>query len=498
MKRVSKLQAESHRAFQAKDYPAAISALKELEQLAPGNPSVLYDLSCALALTGDKEQAIAYLQKATENGFQQWRHASEDPDLESIRDDDRTKNVIAKMKEDVEKDATSRRDPYAAVSPEPCPSTKSLTSILRYFAPKREQLRKEGFLSGPWPLYRTDWRYLRGQIDALKMYIETRPNAKDAPEAYLKIVETYCELHRPVGFNGLVLPGTAKRMRLVVEEFVAAYPDNSFAREARYVLYSAELEAAMTETWASGKRDTNAWQEVVQRLGGAFVNLADESGGEKTEGLALCKVLHLGYESDKPDMQARLVARLSKSMDDHKEVRTQAWEDAPLPLFAEMGTPDFSERDMDGVVRKLEDYRGKLLVLDFWATWCGPCMRELPEVKALHDEFAGKGVEFLGVALEDRKSMPLDKFKAWCEAQGVTWPQVYGGKVWKHPMRKAFHVRGVPTLIFIDREGKITGEGRAHSGQHWIRKELGLPPPNCHGSTNGLDKADGDAASESN
>jgi len=113
------------------------------------------------------------------------------------------------------------------------------------------------------------------------------------------------------------------------------------------------------------------------------------------------------------------------------------------------------------------------LVLDFWATWCRPCQAKLPPMKKLYETFSGKGVCFLGIPLEDRRSMHLEKLTAWCRDQGVTWPQFCAGKGCRHPLAKALHINSVPRLIFINAQGQVAGEGRADLAERWLLKELG-------------------------
>ncbi|MBT3291984.1 MAG: TlpA family protein disulfide reductase, partial [Victivallales bacterium] len=359
----------------------------------------------------------------------------------------------------------------------------SARAIVAYCARKRKQLRKDGPLLGPWPTHEADWRYLRGQVDSLREYVDGNPRAKDVPNAYLAMVKAFADLHQPVGFSGPVRSGTAARMRAVVEEFETECPDSPLLPTARYMLLDAELQAAMVKLRSADTRDPDAWAQLTREFGGRSMSLADESVGEKAEGLALCKALHLGFARDKPDVRSALVARLQARMKQDRDVRKQAWRDARVPLLQEMGTPEFKVTDTAGKTRQLHDYRGELLVLDFWATWCGPCLRELPEMKKLHDEFRDLGVHFLGVALENKGELGPSAFRAWCHAHAVSWPQVYGGRNWRHPLARKFHVGGIPRLIFIDAEGKVAGEGRAHTAEHWIRKELDLPPPDCCAST---------------
>ena len=113
--------------------------------------------------------------------------------------------------------------------------------------------------------------------------------------------------------------------------------------------------------------------------------------------------------------------------------------------------PDFTLQAPDGKNVSLSDYRGKIVLLDFWASWCGPCLREVPNVKKVYDKFHDKGFEILSVSLDDKK----DNWVNAIEKNDLDWGHVSSLKGWSCPVAKLYNVSGVPAMLLIDKEGKI-------------------------------------------
>ena len=113
--------------------------------------------------------------------------------------------------------------------------------------------------------------------------------------------------------------------------------------------------------------------------------------------------------------------------------------------------PDFTLTAPDGKNVSLSDYRGKIVLLDFWASWCGPCLREVPNVKKVYDKFHDKGFEILSVSLDDKK----DNWVNAIEKNDLSWGHVSSLKGWGCPVAKLYNVSGVPAMLLIDKEGKI-------------------------------------------
>lgn len=113
---------------------------------------------------------------------------------------------------------------------------------------------------------------------------------------------------------------------------------------------------------------------------------------------------------------------------------------------------DFTVQTADGQEFTLSSLRGEYVILDFWASWCGDCRAEIPAVKALRDEFAPKGVQFVGFSLDN----DAEAWHKCIEENGMDWLQVSNLIKWKeNPVAAFYGMAWIPTMFLIDKEGKI-------------------------------------------
>ncbi len=132
--------------------------------------------------------------------------------------------------------------------------------------------------------------------------------------------------------------------------------------------------------------------------------------------------------------------------------------------------PDFSATDLDGNPISLQDYRGKVVLLDFWGVWCGFCIIEMPNLKKVYATYKDQGFDIIGVSLDDEESELRDYIKE----NDIQWRQVFSGKAWREdPLAQQYNITGVPNQWLIDRDGKlITHKARGEKLEQLVVEAL--------------------------
>ena len=131
---------------------------------------------------------------------------------------------------------------------------------------------------------------------------------------------------------------------------------------------------------------------------------------------------------------------------------------------------DFSTTDLDGNPISLRDYRGKVVLLDFWGVWCGFCIDEMPNLKKVYATYKDQGFDIIGVSLDDEESELRDYIKK----NNIQWRQIYSGERWEgDPLALQYKIRGVPEQWLIDRDGKlITHKARGEDLERLVMEAL--------------------------
>ena len=116
--------------------------------------------------------------------------------------------------------------------------------------------------------------------------------------------------------------------------------------------------------------------------------------------------------------------------------------------------PDFEQADPNGKMVNIKSFRGKYVLIDFWASWCGPCRGENPNVVAAYNKYKNKNFTVLGISLDKSK----DAWLGAVEKDGLTWTQLSDLKFWSNAVAQQFGIQSIPQNFLIDPNGVVIGK----------------------------------------
>ena len=139
-------------------------------------------------------------------------------------------------------------------------------------------------------------------------------------------------------------------------------------------------------------------------------------------------------------------------------------------------SPSFDYENHAGGSTQLEEFTGKFVYIDLWATWCGPCIREIPHLKSLEEDFRDRNVEFVSISIDELKDR--QKWRDMVDSKELGGVQLLADRDWESEFVRSYGVRGIPHFILLDDEGRIVSASAERPSDSGIRERLeGLLEP---------------------
>ncbi len=229
--------------------------------------------------------------------------------------------------------------------------------------------------------------------------------------------------------------------------------NTSFLKEVK----SLEQRAQNIPNTPDGATQADQLRTEYQRLANQRNNFVKEVALKQKKGFIPYFVVSFGaLENPGFDMFQHAV-NCAKAADPNskytQQIETQFNTEAKLMEGAI--APDFTLKTPTGEDLSLSSLRGKVVLIDFWASWCGPCRRENPNVRKLYRRFHYKGFEILGVSLDNDGN----RWKGAIQADSLTWPHVSDLRGWQSSAAQLYQVSSIPQTYLIDKDGRIMAKG---------------------------------------
>ena len=252
-----------------------------------------------------------------------------------------------------------------------------------------------------------------------------------------------------------------------------------------YVKFNDELQKTQKRLADFQKNNTQKMQQAQQAQDTATINgLMKQYMAIQTEVQADSKKKYVAYAeshpksfisvlivkgmSEDPTADAKKIESLYNSLDESlknttpgKEAKSKIGQ-AKMPAVGATAPPvgsakwrsDFSAPNPEGKVVSLKESLGKVTIVDFWASWCGPCRKENPNVVAIYKEFHAKWLNIIGVSLVKEAG----KWKEAIAKDGLTWTHVSNLKFWDEPIAAQYGVQSIPATFILDASGKVVAQ----------------------------------------
>jgi thiol-disulfide isomerase/thioredoxin len=149
--------------------------------------------------------------------------------------------------------------------------------------------------------------------------------------------------------------------------------------------------------------------------------------------------------------------------------------------FLNKPAPDFESATVDGKAWRLSDQRGKVVVIDFMASWCAPCIGSYPILKRIHERYSpDQQVVVVGVSLDEER----EALEAHLEVYDIPWATLYEpGKTWDNSVARLYQIHGIPSVWIIDQQGRVVTVDASGGHVEEVVKELAESPPPEEGAT---------------
>jgi thiol-disulfide isomerase/thioredoxin len=446
VERFGSLGAQARRERDAGNLPAAAATLRRQLDIATCNPEPYEELALVFAARGDKTASLRFLRDAVVRGMADLERFKESPHFRDFRRtfEFRTLERIQPHLRTLDNDWNR----WSAVEARHPPSSVEYVENDYAFFERR--------IEDAAPVLGTrlteQWRLWLDLATAalLERYVAENEHARDLQFAVAWLFRLYSE-GESFRWTALSRDG-AKRLDKISRLALERFPEQDIRADA-WVAMALARYAKARKRQGEPVLGSRAIKDIERSLSHVIEDHPDSPRRfDATLGLILVAAAG-GRHDEARDLYRAFTARYGEE-DEHMEFARDELGTLGLLLG---GLPAFEATTPDGACISPSSLRGKVVLLDFWATWCAPCRDELDTLRRLHDRYAGDGLAIVGLSLDHIDDLAMSGFEQWTEDQRLDWTHVYDGQAWESDLVRSFGVREIPFTVLIAADGTVLG-----------------------------------------
>lgn len=456
--KASELINEGYQQLDSNQVEQAVATFGEIEEIIPNGLISNYHIACAYGRTGQTDKAFVHLDHLVKAGYDSPDNLKYDTDLESLQSDPRWEGIIAQAVRNGEE--SGQQFSYGmTVYDTPPKSFDNMDALNSWVDEENGKIRKNRMA---W----TTTQYTTARIDlASKKLAAMEQLKKDDPNFDLPLerVREASNLLTPYESWG----GVAE---LVVAETKNLLDGNDSGSARDEAKYRAGLALSLKYP-ADDDRRSASYADAIHYL----TQVSEDSKFyPAAQVLTLINELRLP-EAEKTAIEDKYLELVAQYASDQTAYRIISTQYGPETVLAAWPIP-LSVNDIDGKPIDINAYKGKVLLIDFWATWCGPCRAELPGLLKVYEQYHPQGFEIVSISLDYKDRVDIDKYKEWIGEKGMIWRHSYDGEGWDTPMVKKYFVSSIPAPFMVGKDGNLIAFGEDCRGaklEETVKNALG-------------------------
>ncbi len=422
------------------NYDSAIAKFTEMATVIPDGKLSNFNLACAYARKGEADQAFVYLNKMADAGWDQSDYLEYDEDIQLVSEDARFAGIAERIKNNEISKSSSLKNRMPVLETAP----KTFASEEEY----KEWADAESLILRRHSQVWNGVEYSIASIEfAAKKLACQNELKKDDPEFDygLERVRGIVQIKSIYSSWGAV----SHAVLAEVDAYMATNPEVAKANEANFMGGMA---------WSMKSTDDATVDANFAKADGYLDKISE---GDDYFGAAQTLKMVNKLEAPNADKDA-LKEEFRALTEKYSEVR---WAKRVIGsrlggTTAELLWPlELGMNDIDGKMTMLDDYKGKVVLIDFWATWCGPCLAELPNVVETFEKYNDKGFEVLSISLDYENRKDLESYREWIGENKMNWRHIYDGKGWGAELAGKYFVSSIPAAYLIGPDGSMAATG---------------------------------------